>query len=572
MKNNKILLLVILVLAVFLGVSSTYSLRENEYGIRLQFNKIVAIDESAGLYFKIPFIQNVRKVPKSIQLYDIRPSDVMTSDKKSMIADMYILWRVVNPTVYYQTLNANVNNAKDRTGITVYNSVKSVISSMTQDEIIEARGEKLTQTITSDANPDIQKYGIEIVQAQLKSLDLPDDNKQAVYERMISERNNIAASYTAEGESKAKKIQNEKIDGNTPALISFTSGSTGFPKIIMRTHEFLLGQHNVLEKNLKFEKETAVYSSFPIFLLSHMATGTTTFIPDLNWRKPVESDFGNIIKQITKNNIQNIILPPAIFENIVKFCKDEKIMLENVQKVYTGGAPVFYSLMKKIKDVFTNAKIIALYGASEAEPISVLNFEDITEEDIENMKNGEGLLAGKIVNEIELKIEELEKMPKKNKILNNNNVEDFSALKGEILVKGENVVNGYLNVEKNPNENWHKTGDMGYINKKGQLILLGRVKGRIQIEENIYYPFTVETAFSFCKNLKKSVLTSKNNKLYLFAERNPEFKGNLSEDNEIKGLKEKFGIFKIIETEIPMDKRHNSKTDYKRLEEIVEQI
>ena len=369
-----------------------------------------------------------------------------------------------------------------------------------------------------------------------------------------------------------KIIQNEKIDGNTPALISFTSGSTGFPKIIMRTHEFLLGQHNVLEKNLKFEKETAVYSSFPIFLLSHMATGTTTFIPDLNWRKPVESDFGNIIKQITENNIQNVILPPAIFENIIKFCKDEKIILENVQKVYTGGAPVFYSLMKKIKEVFTNAKIIALYGASEAEPISVLNFEDITEEDIENMKNGEGLLAGKIVNEIELKIEKLEETAEKNKILKDNNVEDFSTLKGEILVKGENVVNGYLNVEKNPNENWHKTGDMGYINKKGQLILLGRVKGRIQIEENIYYPFTVETAFSFCKNLKKSVLTSKNNKLYLFAERNPEFKGNLSEDTEIKGLKEKFGIFKIIETKIPMDKRHNSKTDYKRLEEIVEKI
>ena len=209
MKNKKFLLLVILILSVFLGVSTTYSLKENEYGIRLQFNKIVAIDESSGLYFKIPFIQNVRKVPKSIQLYDIRPSDVMTSDKKSMIADMYILWRIVNPTVYYQTLNANVNNAKDRTGITVYNSVKSVISSMTQDEIIEARGEKLTQTITADANPDIQKYGIEIVQAQLKSLDLPDDNKHAVYERMISERNNIAASYTAEGESKAKKIQNE---------------------------------------------------------------------------------------------------------------------------------------------------------------------------------------------------------------------------------------------------------------------------------------------------------------------------------------------------------------------------
>lgn len=209
MKNKRFLLFIVVLIALLLGFNSTYSLKENEYGIKLQFNKIVAIDDHAGLYYKIPFMQNVRKVPKSIQLYDIRPSDVMTSDKKSMIADMYILWRVSDPTIYYQTLNANVNNAKDRTGITVYNSVKSVISSMTQDEIIEARGEKLTQTITADANPDIQKYGIEIVQAQLKSLDLPDDNKQAVYERMISERNNIAASYTAEGESKAKKIQNE---------------------------------------------------------------------------------------------------------------------------------------------------------------------------------------------------------------------------------------------------------------------------------------------------------------------------------------------------------------------------
>lgn len=370
-----------------------------------------------------------------------------------------------------------------------------------------------------------------------------------------------------------KKIQNEKIDGNTPALISFTSGSTGFPKIIMRTHEFLLGQHNVLEKNLKFEKETAVYSSFPIFLLSHMATGTTTFIPDLNWRKPVESDFRNIIKQITENNIQNIILPPAIFENIVKFCKDKKIMLENVQKVYTGGAPVFYSLMKNIKEVFANAKIIALYGASEAEPISVLNFEDITEEDIENMKNGDGLLAGNIVGGLELKIEKIQENElDRNFAEENNNVEINSEVRGEILVKGENVVNGYLNVEKKTNEKWHRTGDMGYINKKGQLILLGRVKGRIQIEEKIYYPFAVETAFSFCKILKKSVLTSKNGKLYLLVERNPEYKGNLSENIEIIELKKKFEIFKIIETEIPMDKRHNSKTDYKRLEEIVEKI
>ena len=113
---------------------------------------------------------------------------------------------------------------------------------------------------------------------------------------------------------------------------------------------------------------------------------------------------------------------------------------------------------------------------------------------------------------------------------------------------------------------------MGYINSNGQLVLLGRVKGRIQIGEKIYYPFAVETAFSFCEILKKSVLTSKNEKLYLLVERNPEYKGNLLENTEIMELKKKFEIFKIIETEIPMDKRHNSKTDYKKLEEIVEKI
>ena len=379
-------------------------------------------------------------------------------------------------------------------------------------------------------------------------------NKKINYVKMMKKAENLSITNNNEF---------EEIDENTPALISFTSGSTGFPKIIMRTHGFLLEQHNVLEKNLKFEKETAVYSSFPIFLLSHIATGTTTFIPDLNWQKPVESNFRNIVKQIMKNNIQNIILPPAIFENIVKFCKDEKITLENVQTVYTGGAPVFYNLMKKIKEVFINAKIIALYGASEAEPIARLNFEDITEDDIKNMKNGGGLLAGKIVDGLELKIEKLEETAEKHKI---------SELKGEILVKGENVVNGYLNVEKNPDEKWHRTGDMGYINENGQLVLLGRVKGKIQIGEEIYYPFAVETAFSFCEILKKSVLTLKNGKLYLLVERNPEYKGDLSENTEITELAKKFGIFKIVEAEIPMDKRHNSKTDYKRLEEIVEKI
>ena len=388
--------------------------------------------------------------------------------------------------------------------------------------------------------------------------------KKINYEKIIEE---------SEKTKITNNIEYEEINENTPALISFTSGSTGFPKIIMRTHGFLLGQHNVLEKNLKFQEGTGVYSSFPIFLLSHMATGATVFIPDINWKKPAESNFRDIVFQIKKNGIENIILPPVIFQNITEVCEKEGIFLENVQTVYTGGAPVFPRLMEKIRKIFINAEINALYGASEAEPISRLNFKDITEDDIKSMKNGNGLLAGKIVEGLELKIEEIqEKKLDTNFAEENNNPEINPEVRGEILVKGENVVNGYLNVQKNPDEKWHRTGDMGYINSNGQLVLLGRVKGRIQIGEKIYYPFAVETAFSFCEILKKSVLTSKNGKLYLLVERNSEYRGNLLKNTEILELKKKFEIFKIIETEIPMDKRHNSKTDYKKLEEIVEKL
>ena len=388
--------------------------------------------------------------------------------------------------------------------------------------------------------------------------------KKINYEKIIEE---------SEKTKTTNNIEYEEINENTPALISFTSGSTGFPKIIMRTHGFLLGQHNVLEKNLKFQEGTGVYSSFPIFLLSHMATGATVFIPDINWKKPAESNFRDIVFQIKKNGIENIILPPVIFQNITEVCEKEGIFLENVQTVYTGGAPVFPRLMEKIRKIFINAEINALYGASEAEPISRLNFKDITEDDIKSMKNGNGLLAGKIVEGLELKIEEIqEKKLDTNFAEENNNPEINPEVRGEILVKGENVVNGYLNVQKNPDEKWHRTGDMGYINSNGQLVLLGRVKGRIEIGEKVYYPFAVETTFSFCEILKKSVLTSKNGKLYLLVERNSEYRGNLLKNTEILELKKKFEIFKIIETEIPMDKRHNSKTDYKRLEDIVEKL
>lgn len=204
-----IFLLLLLILVVILLRSMFFTVGMNRYAAITQFGKIVRVEDSAGLKMKIPFIQSVSYIPKNLQVYDIAPSDVITRDKKSMISDNYIIWRIIDPIRFMQTLNGSISGAQDRCSVASYNATKSVISSMSQDDIFAARGEGLTDMITEDANSNIGEYGIQIVKTAIKALDLPDDNKEAVYQRMISERNNIAASYKAEGDAEAQKIRNE---------------------------------------------------------------------------------------------------------------------------------------------------------------------------------------------------------------------------------------------------------------------------------------------------------------------------------------------------------------------------
>lgn len=226
-----------LVLLVILG-NSIVICQENEYKLIRQFGKVQRVVSSSGLTFKVPFIQSVDTVPKEILLYDLPASDVITSDKKSMIVDSYVLWRVEDPLKFTQTLANSIYNAENRINAIVYNATKNTVSNMTQDEIIKSRDGKMTITV-ADAEEEIesndlileektevveikslteeimdsigdnyQQYGISILAVEVKKLDLPDDNKQAVYTRMISERENIAAQYTAEGASQAQMIQN----------------------------------------------------------------------------------------------------------------------------------------------------------------------------------------------------------------------------------------------------------------------------------------------------------------------------------------------------------------------------
>lgn len=200
--------IVVVIAVLVIAFSSIYVVEPNEYAAVRQLGKIVRVDDTPGLKVKIPFIQTVQKISGKIIIYDIEESDVITRDKKSMIADNFVLWKVTDPMAYIRTLNAIKGRAEERIDAAVYNALKNTISSMDQDDIILATGEKLTEKITTAANKDIGQYGIEIVTSQIKMLGIPSDNEAAVYERMISERQNIAASYVADGQAEAQVIRN----------------------------------------------------------------------------------------------------------------------------------------------------------------------------------------------------------------------------------------------------------------------------------------------------------------------------------------------------------------------------
>lgn len=218
-KIGKTVGIVVIAAALIVALNSAFVIRENQYGIVKEFGKIEKVIAEPGLYFKIPVMQEIDTVSKELLLYDIAKSDVITKDKKSMIVDSFVLWRITDPKVFAQTLNSSTINAEGRIDVAVYNAIKNVISSMTQSDIIASRGQELTDHIMNNATSSIGQYGIELATIEIKLLDLPEDNKDAVFERMISERQNIAATFTAEGNAEAKVIRNTT-DKETSLLIS----------------------------------------------------------------------------------------------------------------------------------------------------------------------------------------------------------------------------------------------------------------------------------------------------------------------------------------------------------------
>lgn len=211
--KKRMIIIPIAVILLFLAMSSVVVTKPGEYRVIKQFGKIVRVEEndgsSYGVSWKIPFIQSETVISSKMKLSDLPVSDVMTSDKKSMIADCFVMWKIEDPVKFIQKLSGSVQNAESRISFNVYNALKNVISSLSQEEVISGRDGELAQILTESLGTNLETYGIKVQKIETKMLDLPDENKDAVYNRMISERNNIAASYTAQGEQQAQEIKND---------------------------------------------------------------------------------------------------------------------------------------------------------------------------------------------------------------------------------------------------------------------------------------------------------------------------------------------------------------------------
>ena len=217
-----IIIIAIAVALLIVSADAFYTVEENQYACVFRFSEIVATNGEAGIGVKLPFVDTVKYFPKTTLFYDIPPSEVLTSDKQNMTVDCYVLWRITDPLKFYQSLGTS-NEAEERLNAITYTILKSTMSTLAQADIINmndgAERNQIYEGIAAEVDAEAEKYGIEVVDVKIKRFDLPESNLNAVYNRMISERNQMAEKYTADGNYEASIIRNE-VDKQVNIIIS----------------------------------------------------------------------------------------------------------------------------------------------------------------------------------------------------------------------------------------------------------------------------------------------------------------------------------------------------------------
>ena len=199
-----------LIVFLILLLNTLFIVPESEFKIVLRFGDAIRILDKPGLNYKIPFLDTTKSLPKYQNVFDSSATSILTLDKKPIIVDNYTVWRITDPEKFLQTLQT-VSSAEARLDAAIYSTVRSKLSATNYGDIISentARG-NLNEEITSAVSEAMEKgnTGITIVDVRIKRTDLPEENKASVYNRMISDRQSIAALYLSEGDEESRKLK-----------------------------------------------------------------------------------------------------------------------------------------------------------------------------------------------------------------------------------------------------------------------------------------------------------------------------------------------------------------------------
>ena len=358
---------------------------------------------------------------------------------------------------------------------------------------------------------------------------------------------------------------------DTPAIITFTSGSTGEPKAAVRTHGFLLAQHRALVESLELAGGDIDLCTLPIFLLANLGSGVTSVIPDADLRAPGKIDPAPVLAQIRATRPSRTVASPAFLARLVEHAGSAGA-LGGFERIYTGGAPVFPRMLDALAAAAPRAAVVAVYGSTEAEPIAEIDRRDITDADRNAMSGGAGLLAGRPTPSIRLRIiadrSGTPLGPWSAADLERESLEREQV--GEIVVSGEHVLPGYLDGHGDEETKikvdgavWHRTGDAGYLDASGRLWLLGRCAAKATDQAGVLYPFAVECAAGEVAGVGRTAFVMHRGARVLAAE----MPGGAATVRA--ALIERLAwarLADVIEVDrIPLDRRHNAKVEYAAL-------
>lgn len=365
---------------------------------------------------------------------------------------------------------------------------------------------------------------------------------------------------------------------DSPALLTFTSGSTAAPKAAVRTQGLLAAQQSALAEAIDLKPGQVDLATLPVFVLANLAAGVTTVLADADLRKPGFIKPKPVIDQIARHKITRSTGSPAFYTRLAEYCEQSGGTLDPLNRIYTGGAPVFHDLLARLDALMPRGGPVIVYGSTEAEPISHVAYDEIRPDDVAAMQEGKGLLVGRPVPQVKLRIADPGQLE-----TTCMSPDRFDAARcranepGEILVTGDHVLKGYLNPADDAETKlrigdtvWHRSGDMGTLDTTGRLWLLGRTSAVIRDKRGTLFPFAVECSARQVDGVAQAAVMAVDGKRILAVEPTPDIDKGQFETT----LRERLALIideVVLLSQIPLDARHNAKVRYPELKQILEQ-